>query len=100
MRINKIADLVKKILEENVLARNSDRVLYFYILRAIDETALSMSTKDFLLHAENVPSFETVRRTRQKVQEQNPELRASDKVKEYRRENEKEYLQFARSYES
>ena len=96
--MKKTADLVKDILEENILARNSDRVLYFYVLRACDETVLSMSTKDFLLHADNVPSFETVRRTRQKVQELHPELKATDRVREMRLEKETEFREFARSY--
>jgi len=96
--IKKVADQVKEILENSKEARNSDRILYYLLLQRVDESMLDVSVKEFLLYADHVPNFESVRRSRQKVQEKYPELRASDKVQDYKYEREKEFMDFAVTY--
>ena len=44
----------------------------------------------------HLPAFETVRRTRQKVQEHHEELRATDSVGAYREVLEEKYREYAR----
>ena len=100
MKFKRIADIVKDILINDECARSSDKYLYYKVLEKISADWLKMSVKDFLLNADSAPAFETVRRVRQKIQEQNSSLKAVERVRKYRRENEKEYIQFARSYES
>ena len=94
--------LVKAILEKDTTARNSDSFLYF---RVINEIALrkgdnmrNISMFDFLLNMNDwgYPPFESVRRTRQKIQAQYPELAADNKVQGYRDANELEYREYAR----
>ena len=95
--------LVQSILENDIRARNSDSFLYLRVLEFIGEckgvNLKSVPVSVFLQNMDEygVPSFETVRRSRQKVQAEYPELAASEKVAEYRAENEEIYREFARS---
>ena len=95
--------IVKSILEEEEKARNSDSYLYLQVLyrvgqvKGIDVNA--MSVPQFLLHRNQLgfPCFETVRRSRQKIQAEHPELAASDDVEAQRIINERVYRDYARS---
>lgn len=95
--------LVQFILENDQAARNSDYYLYFRVLNTIaDKHRIDLegiSITDFLLNAEFTslfPPFETVRRTRQKIQAETPSLSACETVREYRADNEEIFRQFAR----
>lgn len=100
--LRKTNALVKALLEADERCRNSDSYLYLKVLSVVAERN-GINLKDvtipyFLLnlHGSAFPLFETVRRARQKVQEQNPELSACEIVAEYRAENEAAYRAFAR----
>ena len=101
--LNTTTKLVKVILEEDERARNSDSFLYFKVLNACGKRngidLYRMSVAAFLLDLDklNVPGFETVRRTRQKIQATYPELAACDKIAGMRMINETEFRQYARS---
>jgi hypothetical protein len=94
--------MVKNLLEQNEKCRNSDSFLYLKVLsltakqKGVD--LYKMSVPIFLLTMQDngFPPFESVRRARQKVQAQHPELAASNKVKKGRAENEAEYREYAR----
>lgn len=97
--------IVTHILERDVQARNSDNHLYMQVLRVISEKhdlpmADYMCLDSFLgwLGQDTCPypGFETVRRARQKVQAEYPHLAASEKVQEFRAENETAFREFAR----
>ena len=94
--------LVKAILEEDQKARNSDSFLYFRLLSKLgDEKGLNLDnipvTMFLLSMAEwGFPPFESVRRARQKLQAEFPELSANKKVAEFRAENEEAFRDFAR----
>lgn len=96
--LNSIKALVKSILEEDEQARNSDSFLYFRLLERIDKAVLTIPVHEFLLSMglHGIPPFESVRRTRQKIQAECPWLAACDRVKELRTENEEIYREFAR----
>ncbi len=96
--LKKVKNIVTSILAENEKARNSDSFLYLKVLQTVDKDLLNMPVGEFLANMGelNVPRFETVRRTRQKAQEENPSLSARPKVAEYREANEEVYRQFAR----
>lgn len=95
-------NLVKQILEQDKRARNSDSFLYFRVLgvlgqaRGIDID--SMPVTIFLLNMTKLgfPPFESVRRTRQKIQQCNPELAANSDVEAQRIVNEEEFRNYAR----
>ena len=92
---------VKTILEEDERARNSDSFLYFRIIekfgmqQGFDVNQIPVAS--FLLNMSQwgFPNFESVRRSRQKVQAEYPELAACKKIENARVNNEKEYKAFA-----
>ena len=94
--------LVKSILEQDKQCRNSDSFLYLKVLSVIGKQRgidiEKMSVPYFLehLHGAGLPGFETVRRTRQKIQQHHPELATCEAVEGYRAENEAEYREYAR----
>lgn len=97
-----VAQLVKVILEENKQCRNSDSYLYLKVLEVygkrygVDINEMSVAFFLLTMRENGFPAFETVRRTRQKVQAEFPELCACDQVKGMRMVNETEYRQYAR----
>lgn len=94
--------LVKSILEQDKQCRNSDSYLYLKVLSVVGEQKgidlEKMSVPYFLLnlHGAGFPGFETVRRTRQKLQQHHPELAASESVEGFRLENEVAFREYAR----
>lgn len=94
--------LVKSILEQDKQCRNSDSFLYLKVLSVIGKQKgidiEKMSIPYFLLnlHGAGFPGFETVRRTRQKLQQHHPELAACEAVEGFRAENEAEFRAYAR----
>lgn len=99
-----IHNLVKNILEEHPQARDSDNILYYYVIKHIGAqkgiNIDSMSLPNFLLNMKSyhLPSFETVGRVRRKVVEQHPDLAGAKKVKAARSGNEDTFRTYARSY--
>ena len=102
--IKHTSDLVHEILKAEPICRNSDNVLYLRVLQTIgkqngiDINKMSVPTLFYNMGSLKLPAFETVRRTRQKVQECNPELRATDTVEAYRTVLEEEYKDYARRH--
>lgn len=94
--------LVKTILEEDKQARNSDSFLYLKVIETIaDQKGINLygiSIPIFLVSMKEngFPGFETVRRTRQKIQQHHPELAACEKVAGMRMVNETAFRQYAR----
>jgi hypothetical protein len=102
--IKTTSDLVHEILKNEPDCRNSDNILYLRVIQTIgkqngiDINNMSVPTLFHNMSAMKFPAFETVRRTRQKVQECNPELRATDTVEAYRTVLEEEYKDYARRH--
>lgn len=98
--------IVKTIMEENEKTRNSDSFLYLKVLdyvgkqKGIDATQWTVSS--FLLNMSDCgfPPFESVRRTRQKVQQTYPHLAACEKVTEQRMANEEVYRAYAQGVQN
>lgn len=94
--------LVKSILEQDKQCRNSDSFLYWKVLsvvgkqKGIDLERMPVSYFLLNLHGADFPCFETVRRTRQKIQQHHPELAACEAVESFRADNEKVFRDFAR----
>lgn len=94
--------IVKSILEQDKMARNSDSYLYLKVLDAIDKEKRmgihSIPLGQFLLHMSDwgFQPFESVRRSRQLIQRKFPELDACEEVQGYREENEAVHKAFAR----
>lgn len=95
--------LVKEILQKDATARNSDDRLYYLVVQNISREKGfmldHMSIAYFLRNREelDVPGFETVRRARQKIQAECPELRPCEKIEAMRMHNESVFKEFAQS---
>lgn len=94
--------LVLSALEDNARTRDSDDYLYYVICRRIlNEKGIDIrriTLENFLLCRKEykLPAFETVRRTRQKVQEKNPHLRSSKDVAACRKVKQKAFEAWAK----
>ena len=102
MNLQNTKAIVASILADDEQARNSDSYLYLRVIRILgrekDFNINHITVADFLLNMSQwgFPPFESVRRTRQKVQAECPWLAACPKVEEGRAENEEVYREFAR----
>lgn len=90
MKLKNIKETIKYILEQDDMSRNSDLVL---LRRVFLWYGLPTDINE--LPTEYGSIFETVRRTRQKVQEQFPHLKACKEVQEARAQKESEWTLFA-----
>lgn len=103
MNLKKIKARVLRILQEKPQARNSDNLLYLYVIREIaEEQQINLnfiSIENFLITMpiSVFPPFESVRRARQKAQAENKELSADSAVEVFREEFREEFRKFARS---
>lgn len=96
-------DIVREMLKAHEKARNCDDYLYFLVcsikakIKGFDVDKMSLS--HFLLYRReyDLPAFETVRRTRQKLQQHHPELCGNDVVEGYRLANEETFRKYARA---
>ena len=95
-----LTETVEKVLREHKDARDSDFRTIGWVIKLTRPEVMSMSFSAVLWnHKElGLPSFETIRRTRQKIQHDNPELRGEMYLK--RMEKQTEYIdKFARGIE-
>lgn len=100
---NNTKNLVHRILVEEPRTRNSDDLLYLSVIRhisAVNGVNLNdLKVIDFLSNQPikaQFPAFETVRRTRQKMQEKYPSLQATEGVRAARRLKEIEMRELVR----
>lgn len=86
---------VEIILEENPATRESDDLLFLEVIRKAAPEAENLSVGCFLKHRKDleVPSFESVRRSRQKIQAERPELKGNNESE--RRSLEADFRAFA-----
>lgn len=96
--IKRTQDLVKYFLETHPETRNSDDLLYFKICEYLNKGCLHLSFATVLLNRNrfNLPPFESVRRSRQKLQAAFPELAGTDEVEAQREVNEQIVFDYAR----
>ena len=95
-------DIVREVLKAHEKARNCDDYLYYLVCLLVGKQngfdVDNMQLSHFLLYRKeyNLPAFETVRRTRQKLQQHYPELAGNDVVEGYRSVNEEAFRSYAR----
>ena len=87
------------IIGEYPLARDCDQYLYIRVMKILNPDSCNMNFVDVMLNLKELglPCFETVRRTRAKIQANNPELKPSEKVKNFMEINEEIFREYARS---
>ena len=93
----KVQDMVYKVLAESEEARNDDFVLVSLIYYMINPEVATSSFVDVMLaHKDlHLPPFESIRRTRQKLQAQYEELRPSKEIYEARINKQSDYINYA-----
>lgn len=97
MRVKKIEPLVREALTNNPAARADDFILIYEVLKNFVTDKMPLDTV-LTHHIElGVPSFASIVRIRRKLQELNPDLEPSNKVKEIREQEEENYIEYARS---
>lgn len=91
-RLEKVKDMVLFELENRPETRDSDRVLILKVY----EDFFSIKTESFfdVLMRDDVPNFESIRRNRAAIQRENPELRASAEVEDFRMDKQQIYFSF------
>lgn len=89
-----IQDIVKKILIDDEKARDSFNYLYIKVAE-IKSPGITSKRFDEAMASGELPSFESVRRTRQKLQAAHEELRASEPVQDLRTHQEEIYRKYA-----
>lgn len=94
-----VKGVVMAVLEVNDRARDSDRLLYAEVCKRLNPSALNAPFGVILSHMDDfgLPPFESVRRARQKVQAERPDLAPSLGVKAERAKKELEFRAFART---
>ena len=95
-KLDKIKNIVLRVLESNIEARKDDFVLFSLVC---DEMGVP-SNFDLRTMLNNhrlfgLPSWESVSRARRKIQAEQPELKDAE-MAEIRADEEKEYREFAR----
>lgn len=95
MKVRQVAELVKEILEQKPRARDCDFVLYGFVLNKYGYSVnIPFNELANLVKAKEIPSMETVGRTRRKCMELYPSLRG--KSYEPREERQLEFVDLAK----
>lgn len=95
-------DIVMEVLRANPMARNSDNHLCYWVYKVVGKKngidIDSMPMPRFFLHMKDFgfPSTETIRRARQKIQHDHPELCGNSNVEGRRMMNEEVFREYAR----
>ncbi len=89
---------MKYILYTQPETRNSDDLLYLKVCEYLNQGCMHLSFATVILNRNNfkLPPFESVRRSRQKLQAAFPELAGSDEVEAQRTINEQIVFDYAR----
>lgn len=95
--IKKTQDIVKTILINYPETRNSDNLLYTKVCAALNPDTEYLTFSEVMLGMKElgIPCFETVGRTRRKLQAKFPELSASADVRRFRRDREEGFREYA-----
>ena len=97
--LKNISEIVIEVLKEDMRARNSDSYLYLKVCEQINPQSINHAFWFVMVRMTELglPKMETVRRARQKVQHDHPELAGSERVREERKRNEEKFKSFARN---
>ena len=99
MKIDNVEKLVKQALIKNKSAREDDHLLYIEVVYIIDPALVNVN---FVMNFKNarqlgLPPFESVSRARRKLQKKYPELRATSKVENARKEKQMEFEEYSKT---
>ena len=95
--LKKTTAIVKDILENDTVARNSDDYLYYMVCRRINEIVVHLPFWKVMLNRKQYkfPSFKSVERARRKLQRAYPEFSGDPDVEAQKMLNEEVYKDYA-----
>ena len=97
-RLFKVQEMVENTLLAYPETRSSDDLLIVHIYRDYYGIRADKFINVLVKRRENkLPSFESIRRTRQKLQEKHEFLRGDERTEELRISEQEKYLEYARS---
>ena len=98
-RCSKVEPIVRKVLEEKPFTRDDDFLLVYHVFKEFLPDIAIYKFQDIMFNhkAYGLPYFESVRRTRQKLQSKCPELASSERVRKAREAEEPDYIEYALS---
>ena len=94
-RVREVTPKVMEMLKEHPATRSNDRLLIREIYTKCYEVNPFAPFGEVVMR-NDLPSFESIRRARQKVQEYCEDLRAAEPVESIRIAEQEEYLEYAR----
>lgn len=96
-RLKTIEDTVRAVLKKDKEARNDDMLLYLKVCNLCLKDAGAMTFAEIMTgyRLYDLPHFESVRRTRQKLQADCPELAGNLRVRQLRAAQEQVYREYA-----
>lgn len=95
MRLNTLENKVRTTLETYKGTRDDDKLLFVVVYERYYGVNIYAPFRSVMLDPK-LPSFESIRRTRQKLQQNNESLRGSDRKEKIRLEAQKDFLDYAR----
>ena len=98
MKLQKVKQVVIEVLEESLMARDDDMVLYALVCKKVNPDVTKVPFSEVLLdHAGyGIPNLESVGRARRKVQEQRKDLQSSCRASQIKAERLEEFVAFSR----
>ena len=99
MKIKRVEELVKEILEEYPTTRNDDFILISYVyFKLCPEIADIPFAIIMLEHQEfGLPSFKSITRARRKIQAEYNDLKPKKEIQDIRKLEEQEYINYSKS---
>ena len=94
-RVRDVEPKVATILEAFPHTRDSDKLLVLNVYNAFYNVGVNDGFAAVMMRTD-LPSFESIRRARQKLQAKYPELRATDKVEAIRSAEQEDYRKYAK----
>ena len=96
--LKQTSELVKHLLKTKPETRNSDMLLFVEVCRAINPDIVNYPMWYVLLNLKEfgLPNTETVRRARQKIQAQFPNLASDERIRRRKADREEDFRIFAR----
>ena len=98
-KCSKVEPIVLKVLTEKPYTREDDFKLVYEVFKEFLPNIDALNFRDVMVNHRDygLPYFESVRRTRPKLQNKYPELRPSKEDQDARRQEEEDYREYALS---
>ena len=94
MKLFKLSEIVRSELESHPETRNSDKMLIYSVYKEHFGVTGNEKWAKVILN-EDLPSFESIRRCRQKLQVKHEELRAVESIELIRLANQRDFIEYA-----